>query len=117
MVSLVIVGILGLYLAALAWALRVPHPRRLWTVAIGMTALLTIAATCVGIWYAVPSVPRLVQYVIALFGPAIVLPALLLSSRRASFASLNTRRSIALAGAFAGLVCGWLFVVYVLRVW
>ncbi len=90
---------------------------RLGIAALCALSIVALAATFLGWWYAVPSFARLLAYAMALTGPAVLLPTVLLWGRIAAGAARDGALATALLGALAGSVCGFLLVVYGLRVW
>jgi hypothetical protein len=116
MILLFVVLFLAAYVPAVAWAAR-GGPRRLARMTGGVLVLLLAAALVLGYRYSVPSVPRLLLFALAFVGPAIVLPALLLWPRAAIGGAGGVALGLSLFGAMAGLLAGWVIVVYGLRVW
>jgi hypothetical protein len=113
MILAFIVVFLAAYVAAAAWG---AHRGRgpLAGVAGATLAIIVLGSLFLGHRYSVPSVPLLLLYMLAFLGPAVVLPPLLLWSRTAAGAPTL---GLALLGTIAGLLAGWVVVVFGLRVW
>ena len=113
MILAFIVVFLAGYIAVMGWAAR--RGRGAVLAAAGATlGLVVLAALLLGQRYAVPSIPRLLLFALAFLGPAVVLPPLLLWRPAATG---GPALSLALLGAVAGLLGGWVLVVFGLRVW
>lgn len=97
-----VILVLGYALAA-AWAVRPGGGGRLWGVATGMLGLLVLGGVLLGYGFAVPSIPRLLLYLLALSAPAVLLPTLLLWAQRGRPRAQAAAVPIALAGGVVGL--------------
>ncbi|HEY2995092.1 MAG TPA: hypothetical protein VGM22_19940 [Methylomirabilota bacterium] len=113
MILAFIVVFLAGYVAAAAWGARRGR-RPLVSVAGATLAIIVLGSLFLGHQYAVPSVPLLLLYMLAFLGPAVVLPPLLLWGRAEAGAPTL---GLALVGTIAGLLAGWVVVVFGLRVW
>lgn len=56
-------------------------------------------------------------YALAFLGPIVLVPTMLLWHQAATGAVRNATLGTALVGALAGLLCGWVLLVYGLGVW
>jgi hypothetical protein len=92
-------------------------PRRLWLTAASALALIVALAGLVGWIYAVPSVLRLVGYALGFTAPVVLAPTLLLSWRAAAELARGPRLAAAVLAGCAGLVAGFVVVVFGLGVW
>jgi hypothetical protein len=113
MILAFIVVFLAGYVAAAAWGARRGR-RPLASVAGATLAIIVLGSLLLGYRYAVPSVPLLLLSMLAFLGPAVILPPLLLWGRAAPGAPTL---GLALVGTIAGLLAGWVVVVFGLRVW
>jgi len=92
-------------------------PRRLWLTAAATLLLIAVGTALLGHHYQVQSLWRLLVYAGALTGPIVVLPTTMLSLQTAARSSLPKALPTAILGACLGLVCGFVIVVFWLRVW
>lgn len=109
--------LVGGYAVTANWAMRHGGPARLGFVAAGTLLLVSLATMLLGIHYGVPSMPRLLQFVLVLTGPVVLVPTVVLWWRAKRGTTRNATLGIALLGALAGLFCGWVLVVYVIGFW
>lgn len=91
--------------------------RRLWLTAVGALLLVVAVAGLAGQSYAVPSVPRLVLYVVAVTGPAVVVPTLVLSWRVVAALPAGARLAAAVMAGCVGLAGGFFLTVFGVGVW
>jgi len=113
MILAFVVVFLAGYVAVTGWAAR--RGRGALAATAGATLMLVVlAALLLGQRYAVPSIPRLLLFALAFLGPAVVLPPLLLWPRAGAG---GPTLSLALLGTVAGLLAGWVVVVFGMRVW
>ncbi|OLC14526.1 MAG: hypothetical protein AUH29_10030 [Candidatus Rokubacteria bacterium 13_1_40CM_69_27] len=117
MLFLIVVLLVGGYAVVASWAVRHGGQPRLGAVAAGALMLVALAALLAGHRYAVPSMPRLLLYALAFMGPIVLVPTVLLWRQAAIGATRNAMLGTALLGALAGLLCGWVLLVYGLGVW
>jgi len=104
------------YAVAASWA--APHGRsRLWLTATATLLLIVAGGVLLGRYYAVPSVPRLLLYAVALTGPIVIVPATMLSFTTGTRAQLATALPTAALGAGLGVVIGFVIVIFGLWVW
>jgi len=111
-----VVVLIGAYAMAASWAVC-RGPRRLWSTASGALLLIVAGVVLLGWHYAVPSRSRLVLYAVALTGPIVFVPTVMLSLATATRTTWARALPTAALGACLGLACGYLIVVYWLRVW
>ncbi|MGH7539836.1 MAG: hypothetical protein ACRELC_02435 [Gemmatimonadota bacterium] len=104
------------YPAAASWAVRRGGTRLLLFVAAAALGLIVSAGLWLGVRHET-DIPRLLSYALVLMGPVVVIPTLLLARPGRARASGHLTLGTALLGALVGLICGWLLVVYRLRVW
>jgi len=110
--AFVVVFLTG-YVAVMGWAVRRGRGALVATAGAAL-ALVVLGALLLGHRYAVPSIPLLLLFALTFVGPAVVLPPLLLWRRAAAG---GPALGLALLGAVAGLLGGWVLVVFGLRVW
>lgn len=91
--------------------------RRLWLTAVGALLLVVAVAGLAGQSYAVPSVPRLVLYVVAFTGPVVVVPTLVLSWRMIADLPAGARLAAAVIAGCVGLAGGFFLTVFGVGVW
>lgn len=116
MIFLFVVILVGGYAVAAHWAVR--HGQgRLWFTAAAALLLIALGSVLVGRYYGVPSLWRLLLYVMALAGPIVFVPTTMLSFATAARSTLWAALPTAILGACLGLVCGFVIVVFWLRVW
>ena len=113
MILAFVVVFLAGYVAVMGWAARRGRGGLAATAAATL-ALVLLAALFLGQRYAVPSIPRLLLFALAFLGPAVALPPLLLWHRAGAG---GPTLSLALLGTVAGLLAGWVVVVFGMRVW
>jgi len=115
MVVFVVVVVVAYALAA-SWAAQ--HGRgRLWLTAAGFLLLVVVSGVLLGRHYSVPSLPRLILYVVALTGPIVAIPTTMLSRAATTKSTMMAALPTAILGACIGLVCGFVIVVFGLKVW
>ena len=112
MMFIVLIVAATLYVVAAIWAVGRGGTGRLLATAVCATVALPLLGIGVGLWYAVPSVPRLVLHVVLLFAPMVLGVALALAPGRVRAAPLGVLVVIASAAAMAGLMLGVLVAVY-----
>jgi len=116
MMFLFVVILVAGYAVAASWA--APHgPSRLWLTAMATLLLIAVAGVLLGRHYAVPSLSRLLLYTVALTGPIVFVPTTMLSFTTGTRSTLATALPTAVLGACLGFVCGFVIVVFGLRVW
>ena len=117
MILAAVVVFLGAYVSAAAWAAGRGRAHLAGVAAVAL-AIVVLSALVLGHHYAVPSIPRLLLFKVAFVGPAVVLPSLLLWPRAAAGGAVGgASMGLALIGTIAGLLAGWVIVVFGLRVW
>jgi len=79
--------------------------------------LVVAAAVALGFRYAVPSMQRLIVFMLVLAGPVIIVPILLLAHGDGAKVSASRTFARALLGGSVGLLCGLIIAVFGLRVW
>lgn len=115
-IVLFVVILVGGYALAANWAAR--HGQgQLWLTAAATLLLIALGSVLLGRYYAVPSTRRLLLYTMALAGPIVFVPTAMLSFATAVRSTLATALPTAILGACLGLVCGFVIVVFGLRVW
>jgi hypothetical protein len=108
-----IVVFLALYVAAAAWGAH--HGRGSLAGVAGVTlAIIVLGSLFLGHRYDVPSMPLLLLSMLTFLGPAVIVPPVLLWGRAVPGAPTL---GLALLGTIGGLLAGWAFVVFGLRVW
>ena len=115
MFSLVVI-LVAVYAVAASWAAR-RGPARLWLTAAAALLLIAIGGALLGLYYAVPSLSRLLVYAVALTGPVVFVPTTILSLAGTKRSTLAKSFPMAILGACLGLACGFVIVVYGLGVW
>jgi len=116
MMFLFVVLFVAAYAVAVSWAAR--HGTRcLGSTAAAALLLIALIGMGLGRYYAVPSLSRLLLYALALTGPIVVLPTAMLAFAPAVRSTRHKSLAIAVLGASLGFVCGFVIVVYGLRVW
>ena len=104
------------YGAAATWAYS--RGAAVLTFCCGMGLFLLAAfGVLLGLWYDVPSVSRLVVYMLAFVGPAIVAPTWLLGLLRLNPNPPVRPFPVAFSGAVIGLALGYLIVAYGFVIW
>jgi hypothetical protein len=104
------------YGAAATWAYRRGAAVLVLCCVAGLI-LLACTAVLLGLWYDVPSVSRLVVYMLAAVGPAIVVPTWLLGLLRLNPNPRIHPFPVAFAAAVVGLALGYLLVIYGVALW
>ena len=89
----------------------------LWWTATGYLLLVVTGGVFVGLYYSVPSLPVLLLYLVALTGPILVIPTVLLARTATAQTTTVKALPIALVGEGLGMVCGFVLVVWGLGVW
>lgn len=116
MIFLFLTILVGGYAVAANRAVR--HGQgRLWFTAAAALLLIALVSVLSGRSYGVPSLWRLLLYAMALAGPIVLVPTTVLSFAKAVRPTLGTSLPTAILGACLGLVCGFVIVVFWLRVW
>jgi hypothetical protein len=116
MMFLFVILLVAGYAVAASWA--APHGRnRLWLTAIASILLIVVASAFLGRHYTVPSLPSLLLYAVALTGPIVFVPTTMLSLTIRTRSTLATALPTAVLGACLGFACGFVIVVFGLRVW
>lgn len=116
---MILVGVvifLGAYVAAAAWAAGRGRAHLAGLAALSL-AVIVLGALLLGLHYAVPSVLSVLLFAVAFVGPAVILPPLLLWRRSPGRPAAGGALGRALLGTVAGLLAGWVIVVFGLRVW
>lgn len=90
---------------------------RLWLTASMALLLILVGGVLLGRYYAVPSLSRLLIYEVARTGPVVLVPTTMLSFVTSVRGDRARALSMAVAGACLGLMCGFVIVVFGLRVW
>jgi len=104
------------YAVAASWV--TPHGlSRLWLTAIATLLLIVVAGVLLGRHYAVPSLARLLLHTVTLTGPIVFVPTTMLSFTIGTRSTLASALPTAVLGACLGFVCGFVMVVFGLRVW
>ncbi len=116
MVFLFLVIFVGAYALAASWVAR-QGTARLWLTAIGTLLLIVVSGVFLGKYYDEQSLPHLLLYFIALTGPIVVVPTVLLAYTTTAKSTTAKAFPTAILGASLGLVCGYVIVVWGLRVW
>jgi hypothetical protein len=116
-VALFIFPLLLAYGPVAVWARRSGGPRRLWLLCALALLSVVLLAVALSLAYSVPSAGRVVLYLLAFWGPSILFATGSLSVASAFTGVLPLQVAAALAGSLAGLVAGYITVVYVLGVW
>ena len=116
MIFLLFVVFIGAYAVAASWA--VCHGLgRLWSTAAASLLLIVVGGILLGRYYSVPSLSRLLFYMMALTAPLVFVPTAMLSFSTTPKTTLAKSLPTAIFGACIGFLCGWVVVVYALRVW
>lgn len=116
MILLFVMIVAGVYAVAASRASR-HGPGQLWLTAAAALLLITLGGVLLGHHYRVPDLGRMLLYVVALTGPIVLVPTTMLSFAPAMRSTLAKAFATAILGAFLGLVCGFVIVVFGLRVW
>jgi hypothetical protein len=104
----------GGYAIATSLVLTYGGRQRLWLMSGASLALIVLAAFILGRQHGVPNVERMVLYLMALLGPIVIIPTLLLSFPNKIEMPWATRLLTALVGALIGAFCGWALLVFAL---
>jgi hypothetical protein len=117
MITLFIVPLILAFSPVAVWALRVGGLRRLWLLcAVALLAVLFLALVLSAV-YSVPSVWRVILYLLAFVGPSILLATGSLTLANGIARTLPRQLVTTFAGSMIGLAVGFVLVVYVLGVW
>ena len=116
MLLFVAVLLVGGYAVIATRAARRGYPH-LALVAASALGLIVVAATLLGLAYAVPSIPRVVVYTVAFFWPVVIVPTVVLAGVPALRQRHAAALTIAVVAAIVGLCAGWMLAVFGLRGW
>ena len=116
MIFLLLAVLIGGYAVAASWAVC-RGLGRLWSTATASLLLIVAGGIIIGRYYSVPSLSRLLLYVVVLTAPVVLVPTVMLSLSRTPRLTFAKPFPTAILGACVGFVCGWVVVVYGLRVW
>lgn len=117
MITLVVLPLILAFAPAAVWALRVGGLRRLWLLcALALLADLLVSLVLSAV-YSVPSIWRVVYYLMSSVGPSILFSAAALTVASALTRTLSVQLITAFGGSLIGLATGFVVVVYVLGIW
>jgi len=117
MITLFVLPLILAFASVAVWTLRVGGLRWLWLLcALALLVLLLVALFLYAV-YSVPTLWRVIVYLLAFVGPSILFTTTALSVASAFERELPAQLTTALVGSLVGLAVGFVVVVYVLGVW
>ena len=117
MITLFVVPLILAFAPVAVWTFRVGGLRWLWLLCAFALLALLLLAVLLSTTYSVPSVWRVVLYVLAFVGPSILFATGSLTVASAIERALPAQLVTAFAGSLVGLVVGYVVVVYALGRW
>jgi hypothetical protein len=117
MIALFIIPLILAFSPAAVWALRMGGVRRLWLLCALTLLVIVLVALFLSTVYSVPSMWRVVLYILGFVGPSIVFATGSLRLASGFVRALTLQLLTAFAGSMIGLAVGFVVVVYVLEVW